>query len=82
MKNIYKSLSLIVYQAHSPLDLNIDHRLTFQAVMTATRPKKSNFFLNEILCFEILSSSNYNLTDPFKPNTFINISKFLSKKRI
>ena len=33
---------------HSPLDLNVDHRLTFQAVMTATRPKKSNIFLNEI----------------------------------
>ena len=31
---------------HSPLDLNVDHRLTFQAVMTATRPKKSNIFLN------------------------------------
>ena len=29
---------------HSPLDLNVDHRLTFQAVMTATRPKKSNIF--------------------------------------
>ena len=67
---------------HSPLDLNVDHRLTFQAVMTATRPKKSNIFLKELLCFEILSSSNYNLTDPFKPNTFINISKFLNKKNL
>ena len=65
---------------HSPQDLNLDHRLTYQATMIAARPKKENNFLTDILCFEILSRSNLNLVDPFKPNFFINITKSINKK--
>lgn len=61
-------------------DLNIDHKLTFEAVTIATRPKKINSFLKEILCFEILSSTNYNYIDPFKPNLFIDISNHIKAK--
>ena len=65
---------------HNPNDLNIDHRLTYQATMVATRPKKENSFLTEILCFEVLSSTNLNLNKPFKPNLFIDITSSINKK--
>lgn len=57
---------------HYEHDLNIDHRLTYQAVMTAFRGEKVN-----ILSFEIPCSTGWAFK-PFEPNVFINID--LKKK--
>ena len=65
---------------HSKNDLNIDHKITHDATLIATRPKKFNNTLKEILCFEILSSSNLNLEYPFNPNFFIDITNEINKK--
>ena len=62
---ISKSISLIVDKikpdiiyTHHYNDLNIDHRITFEATMVACRPiKKKN--VTEIYSFEILSSSEW-----------------------
>ena len=64
---------------HSKNDLNIDHKITHDATLIATRPKKFNNTLKEILCFEILSSSNLNLEYPFNPNFFIDITNEIKK---
>ena len=61
--------------------LNIDHRKTFEAVMTACRPL-SNSSVKKILSFEILSSTEWaHFKDAsFQPNYYINISKEFKQK--
>jgi len=61
--------------------LNIDHRLTYEATITACRPiGKSN--VNQILSFEIPSSTDwaYFKNKKFEPNFFIEITKELNEK--
>jgi LmbE family N-acetylglucosaminyl deacetylase len=71
----------IIYTHHSG-DLNIDHRITHQAVMTACRPQP-NFSVKEIYSFEVLSSTEWQTQDklPFLPNYFIDIAPFIENKR-
>jgi len=67
---------------HSNNDLNIDHRLTFQAVITASRPRP-NFYVENIFSFEIPSSTEWafnSFDGSFDPNFYNNISDFLSIK--
>src|SRR3989344_3338736 len=51
----------IIY-THCPTDLNVDHRLTFQAVLTACRPQPG-FGVKKILAFETLSSTEWQIKD-------------------
>jgi len=60
-------------------DLNIDHRLTYSAVITATRPT-INESVKEIYSFEILSSTEWNYPTLFSPNMFYNITNTIDKK--
>ena len=63
-------------------DLNIDHQITFKAVMAACRPTKDES-VKEIYSFEIPSSTEWNAPSPltyFIPDYFVNISKFLETK--
>jgi len=63
-------------------DLNIDHRVTFQAVLTACRPIQG-FFVKEILSFEVLSSTEWqakNTECPFQPSSYQNVEGFIDKK--
>ncbi len=65
---------------HSNLDLNIDHRIVSQAVITATRPTKKNY-VQKILFYEVLSSSEWNFgKERFVPNYYIDVSKQVEKK--
>jgi len=68
----------IVYTHHSG-DLNIDHQLTYQAVMTATRPME-NQVVKEIYTFEIPSSTEWSFDYNFKPNVFVDISDTINLK--
>jgi LmbE family N-acetylglucosaminyl deacetylase len=54
---------------HYEHDLNIDHRITYQAVMTAFRGQK-----NTIMSFEIPCSTGWAFK-PFEPNVFIDIDR-------
>ena len=63
-------------------DLNIDHRLTFQATVTACRPLK-NETVQRIFSFEVPSATEWGapLEDgPFAPKHFVDIARTLSKK--
>jgi len=61
--------------------LNIDHRITFEAVITACRPV-NNLSVKKILSFEIQSSTDWALFKGknFQPNYFIDISKHIKDK--
>ncbi|CAM2881203.1 PIG-L deacetylase family protein [Clostridium sporogenes] len=70
----------IIY-THFGGDLNIDHKMTFEAVLTATRPIGDNY-VKEIYAFETVSSTEWNFSNPsnFKPNYFIDITETLDGK--
>jgi len=71
---IGKLLPEIIYTHHYG-DLNIDHRLVHQAVMTACRPLPGST-VREILAFEVMSSTEWSSPGlaPFLPNFFVDIS--------
>ncbi|ADN08187.1 PIG-L deacetylase family protein [Sulfurimonas autotrophica] len=64
---------------HYEHDLNIDHQLTYKAVITATRPMKDEC-VKEIYSFEILSSTEWNYPLSFSPDTFFDISETIDMK--
>jgi len=71
-----------VIYTHYSCDLNIDHRLTFQATLTAARPQPS-YGVKKIYAFEIPSSTEWQIKDKlnvFCPNFYNDISKYLEKK--
>lgn len=64
---------------HYDNDLNIDHQITYKAVVTATRPMEEEC-VKEIYSFEILSSTEWNYPLSFNPDTFVDITKTLDLK--
>lgn len=64
---------------HFKDDLNIDHKITYNAVLTATRPQKEDF-VKTIYSFEVLSSTEWNFPLCFNPNVFFDISKTINSK--
>ena len=60
--------------------MNIDHRITLQACLQATRPGASNAVAN-LLSFEIQSSTEWRFIEQFKPNLFVDIDKTLQIKQ-
>ena len=69
----------VIYTHHGG-DLNVDHRMVFEAVMTAARPIKGNAYPKQIYCFETLSSTEWGIHKGFQPDTFINIEEQMSAK--
>ncbi|QED46218.1 PIG-L deacetylase family protein [Cytobacillus dafuensis] len=64
-------------------DLNRDHQITYQAVLTAIRPIAGKKPI-ELICFETLSSSEWtqHTSDKtFKPNYFVDISDTIDQKQ-
>ena len=66
---------------HNSCDVNIDHKLVFQAVLQATRPSAKNF-VSKVCCFEILSSTEWKFDQAFKPNLFVELTKKEVQKKI
>jgi LmbE family N-acetylglucosaminyl deacetylase len=66
---------------HHGGDLNIDHRIVHQAVMTACRPLPGVAPF-EILAGEVASSTEWvpNATDQFQPSVFVDASATLKAK--
>lgn len=70
---------ILTHHAH---DLNIDHRITFQAVLTAARPMDDSS-VREILCFEIPSSTEWGfgkIGPPFNPSVFYDVTEHFDTK--
>ena len=64
---------------HYEKDLNIDHQITFRAVMTASRPLAGET-VKEIYAFEVLSSTQWNYPLTFSPNCFFDVSATIETK--
>lgn len=67
---------------HHAGDVNIDHRVVHDAVITACRPQPGHP-VKELLFFEVPSSTEWRppgSAEPFNPNWFVDISMTLTKK--
>ena len=67
---------------HHGGDLNVDHRLTHQAVLTATRPLPGQV-VTEVYAFEIASSTEWafqRFEPTFRPSYFVDVEGFLDRK--
>lgn len=67
----------IIYTNHFG-DLNVDHRITYNATLTACRPISNH--MKELIAFEVPSSTEWSYPNKFNPNYFVSIEKQLSKK--
>ena len=70
----------VVYTHHSG-DLNIDHQIVHESVMTACRPTPGNC-VKTLLSFEVASSTEWQSpfsASPFQPNWYVDISEQLGK---
>lgn len=74
-----KEVSPRIIFTHHWSDLNIDHRVTFNAVLTACRPMVGET-VKEIYSFEVPSSTEWNFPNRFTANIFIDISKTIDAK--
>lgn len=64
---------------HYEKDLNIDHRIVYQATIIATRPVAGQS-VKEIYSFEVLSSTEWNYPLSFSPDTFFDVSATMDLK--
>lgn len=76
---IFKLKPNVIYTHHHG-DLNVDHRITHEAVLTVCRPIPGSS-VREIYAFEVMSSTEWATPsrEPFIPNHYINITSFLKK---
>lgn len=64
---------------HNPAEVNIDHRLTYEAVEVACRPTR-DFIPMQIYTFEIPCSGSWTFDSAFKPNVFVDVSEYWDQK--
>ena len=79
MSKVKEEVKPDIIFTHYEMDLNIDHQITYKAVITATRPMMDEC-VKEIYSFEILSSTEWNYPVQFTQNYFIEIKSQLSAK--
>jgi LmbE family N-acetylglucosaminyl deacetylase len=74
--------------AHHPGDINIDHRVAYEATMSAAMlPQRLSSdlpptMIEKVFLFEILSSTDWAppLGEAFRPNSFFNVGKTFETK--
>ena len=72
----------VVYTHHHG-DCNVDHRRVCEAVLAATRPGATSHRVDEVLLFEVPSSTEWSfgqLGSTFRPSVFMDISDTLDLK--
>ena len=74
IENEISSFEPDIILTHSEDDVNNDHKIVFNSVLTATRPQPRSK-LKHLLSFEILSSSEWRFTKCFIPNIFIELTE-------
>lgn len=82
VEHIIKQFKPEIVYTHCYDDLNIDHQITHRATMTACRPASDpGRSVKEIYAYEVVSSTELGLQRSyFKPNYFVDIDAFFSKK--
>lgn len=68
----------IIY-THWPNDVNIDHKIVHEAVLSATRPLPGSC-VKTIFSFEVLSSTDWNFRHRFSPHVYEDVRETLETK--
>ena len=82
IEKLIGNLSPTIIYTHHEGDLNIDHSITYRAVLTATRPIQGNG-VRDIYTFEVPSSTDWAFHQSgqsFQPNVFMDITETLETK--
>lgn len=82
IESFIKNIKPDIVVTHHSSDLNIDHQIIHQAVITACRPQPENS-VNRILTFEVPSATEWQSPtygNSFTPNWFEDISETLDYK--
>lgn len=79
IEKIITKIKPVIVFTHFGKDLNIDHQLTYQSVLTATRPLPEQS-VKEIYAFETVSSTEFNFPLTFSPDSFSEISEYIDLK--
>lgn len=77
IESIIERLRPSIVFTHHGGDLNVDHRITFQAVLTATRPVPGHV-VSDIYAFEVPSSTEWafgRLAEAFRPTVFVDVTQ-------
>ena len=80
VESVVNEISPEIIFTHYGNDLNIDHKIVFDAVLTATRPMQGEV-VKEIYSFEVLSSTEWNFPLSFSPDTFYDVTDSLIIKQ-
>lgn len=80
IEKIKKKVKPDIIFTHYEKDLNIDHHITYKAILAATRPMQDET-VKEIFSFEVLSNTEWNYPLSFSPDTFFDISKTINLKQ-
>lgn len=69
-----------VFVPHSS-DIHTDHKIISEAALSCTKWFRYPF-IKSVFAYETLSETNFNITDLnlFKPNYYVNVTKFFDKK--
>lgn len=79
-----RELQPTVIYTHHRGDLNVDHQMTYKAVLTATRPMADQP-VKEIYAFETVSSTEWNFTygdEQFSPDVFVKLTETQFEKKL
>jgi N-acetylglucosamine malate deacetylase 1 len=79
IENVMNELKPDIIYTHHRNDLNIDHRIAFDATLTACRPIEGAS-VKEIYSYEVPSSTEWNYPCVFQPNVYIDVSKTIKNK--
>lgn len=79
IEKIKNELKPEIIFTHYENDLNIDHQITYKAVLTATRPMEGEC-VKELYSFEVLSSTEWSYPLRFSPDVFFDISDHIEYK--
>lgn len=81
LEPIVKDISPQIIYTHHHGDLNIDHRIAHQSILTACRPMPASS-CQEIYAFEVVSSTDWANPglNPFLPNHYVDITNYLEIK--
>ncbi len=83
VKSLVQECRPDVVLTHHPHDYNLDHRVVFDATLSATRPCAGEDYPGELHAFEVLSSSEWGWQTEhvFRPTLYVDVSEQLDAKR-
>jgi len=77
-KEIFETKASLIFTHHYN-DLNLDHRIAYEATITAARPVPGSK-VSSIISFEIPAATDWRKPYKFNPNLYIDISSQLTAK--